>query len=327
MLSGLKVPADPRLLVGLATGDDAGVYLLNSETALIQTVDFFTPMVDEPFAFGRIAAANALSDVYAMGGRPLLCMNLLCCPTGSMEDTVFREILEGGLDAIGEAGALLVGGHSVEDAELKYGLSVTGVVQPERLLTNAGARPGDVLLLTKPLGCGVLATALKGGLLPEAAEAALTRAMATLNRAPIAVLEGIPEELRAEVHACTDVTGFGLIGHAHEMAAASKTSLHIASAEVPLLPEALEMAGMGMIPAGAYRNRNHYRSVLHSTLPEDGVAAMLAFDPQTSGGLLLALSAAAAEALLLGLEAAGYGLPAALIGRVEATAAGRIFLE
>ena len=214
------MPVDPRLLVGLATGDDAGVYLLNSETALIQTVDFFTPMVDEPFAFGRIAAANALSDVYAMGGRPLLCMNLLCCPTGSMEDTVFREILEGGLDAIGEAGALLVGGHSVEDAELKYGLSVTGVVQPERLLTNAGARPGDVLLLTKPLGCGVLATALKGGLLPEAAEAALTRAMATLNRAPIAVLEGLPEELRAEVHACTDVTGFGLIGHAHEMAAA-----------------------------------------------------------------------------------------------------------
>ena len=135
------MPVDPRLLVGLATGDDAGVYLLNSETALIQTVDFFTPMVDEPFAFGRIAAANALSDVYAMGGRPLLCMNLLCCPTGSMEDTVFREILEGGLDAIGEAGALLVGGHSVEDAELKYGLSVTGVVQPERLLTNAGARP------------------------------------------------------------------------------------------------------------------------------------------------------------------------------------------
>ena len=322
------MPDDPRLLVGSSTSDDAGVYLLNETTALIQTVDFFTPMVDDPFAFGQIAAANALSDVYAMGGQPLLCMNLLCCPAEQMDASVFRRVLEGGLDKIKEAGALLVGGHSVEDQELKYGLAVTGAVAPEHLLTNAGAQVGDVLLLTKPLGCGILATALKGGLLPQSAEETMVTAMATLNRAPLAVLaqEGFAA-LRPQVHACTDITGFGLFGHAHEMAVASGVSLHVWARSLPLLPETLDMASMGMIPAGAYRNQEHYRSSAHSSLPEDAVEEMLGFDPQTSGGLLFSLSEQAAQALIVGLGELGYPLPVQIIGRVEEGPAGAIFIS
>ncbi len=322
------MPDDPRLLVGSSTSDDAGVYLLNETTALIQTVDFFTPMVDDPFAFGQIAAANALSDVYAMGGQPLLCMNLLCCPAEQMDASVFRRVLEGGLDKIKEAGALLVGGHSVEDQELKYGLAVTGAVAPEHLLTNAGAQVGDVLLLTKPLGCGILATALKGGLLPQSVEETMVTAMATLNRAPLAVLaqEGFAA-LRPQVHACTDITGFGLFGHAHEMAVASGVSLHVWARSLPLLPETLDMASMGMIPAGAYRNQEHYRSSAHSSLPEDAVEEMLGFDPQTSGGLLFSLSEQAAQALIVGLGELGYPLPVQIIGRVEEGPAGAIFIS
>ncbi len=316
------------MLVGSTTNDDAGVYLLNEETALVQTVDFFTPMVDDPFAFGQIAAANALSDVYAMGGRPLLCMNLLCCPAGSMDESVFRQVLEGGLDKIREAGALLVGGHSVEDTELKYGLAVTGVVAPQRLLTNSGARPGDVLLLTKPLGCGILATALKGGLLTAAAEAALIAAMATLNRAPLEVLaQERFSVLRGEIHACTDITGFGLFGHGHEMAMASGVSLHIEAGRLPLLPETRELAALGMIPAGAYRNQEHYRAFLRSTLPGDALEILLGFDPQTSGGLLFSLSPEAAEAVIAGLQNFGYPLPVAPIGTVEDGPAGTIFVS
>lgn len=304
------------------------MYLLNETTALIQTVDFFTPMVDDPFAFGQIAAANALSDVYAMGGQPLLCMNLLCCPAEQMDASVFRRVLEGGLDKIKEAGALLVGGHSVEDQELKYGLAVTGAVAPEHLLTNAGAQVGDVLLLTKPLGCGILATALKGGLLPQSVEETMVTAMATLNRAPLAVLaqEGFAA-LRPQVHACTDITGFGLFGHAHEMAVASGVSLHVWARSLPLLPETLDMASMGMIPAGAYRNQEHYRSSAHSSLPEDAVEEMLGFDPQTSGGLLFSLSEQAAQALIVGLGELGYPLPVQIIGRVEEGPAGAIFIS
>ncbi len=328
MLCGLKLPDDPRLLVGSTTNDDAGVYLLNETTALIQTVDFFTPMVDDPLAFGQIAAANALSDVYAMGGRPLLCMNLLCCPTGSMDETVFRQVLEGGLDKIREAGALLVGGHSVEDQELKYGLAVTGTVAPEHLLTNAGAQAGDVLLLTKPLGCGILATALKGGLLPQNAEEVMITAMATLNQAPLAVLaQERFSALRGEIHACTDITGFGLFGHGHEMAAASGVSLHIEAGRLPLLPETRELAALGMIPAGAYRNQEHYRAFLRSSQPEDALEELFGFDPQTSGGLLFALSPRAAEAMIAGLQSLAYPLPIARIGTVGDGPAGTIFFS
>lgn len=304
------------------------MYLLDGNTALIQTVDFFTPMVDDPCAFGQIAAANALSDVYAMGGGPLLCMNLLCCPAGSMDESVFRRVLEGGLDKIREAGALLVGGHSVEDPELKYGLAVTGTVAPQHLLTNAGAQAGDVLLLTKPLGCGILATALKGGLLSPETEKNLVTAMATLNKAPLTVLaQDSFAALRSEVHACTDITGFGLFGHGHELAAASGVCLHIGANSLPLLPEALDMAAMGMIPAGAYRNQEHYRSFVSSSLPEGAVEEMLGFDPQTSGGLLLSLSVQAAEALLAGLEDIRYPLPYALIGEVGEGPVGTIFFS
>ncbi len=316
------------MLVGSSTSDDAGVYLLNETTALIQTVDFFTPMVDDPFAFGQIAAANALSDVYAMGGQPLLCMNLLCCPAERMDASVFRRVLEGGLDKIKEAGALLVGGHSVEDQELKYGLSVTGTVAPQHLLTNAGAQAGDVLLLTKPLGCGILATALKGGLLPHNAEEAMITAMATLNQAPLNVLaQQRFTALRREVHACTDITGFGLFGHGHELAAASGVSLHISAKSLPLLPEALDMAAMGMIPAGAYCNQKHYRRFVRSSLATDAVEEMLGFDPQTSGGLLLALSKKAADALIAGLNELGYGLPVQIIGQVQDGPAGTICIS
>ena len=190
------------------------MYRLNETTALIQTVDFFTPIVDDPYDFGRIAAANALSDVYAMGGRPLLCMNILACPVKTMAESVFRQVVEGGLAKSREAGALLVGGHSIEDDELKYGLSVTGLVHPERVLLNSGARPGDVLLLTKPLGTGILSTAIKGGLAGGDTAGALVELMATLNRLPIALLDE-DEALRAGVHGCTDITGFGLVGHLH----------------------------------------------------------------------------------------------------------------
>lgn len=304
------------------------MYLLNEETALIQTVDFFTPMVDDPFVFGQIAAANALSDVYAMGGQPLLCMNILCCPTDSMDASILRQVLAGGLDKIKEAGALLVGGHSVEDPELKYGLAVTGTVMPQHLLSNAGARPGDVLLLTKPLGSGILATALKGGLLSGGAEKAMVEAMIGLNRMPVELLAHERfTALRSEVHACTDITGFGLFGHGYEMAAASGVSLHLEAARLPLLPESLEMASMGMIPASAYRNQEHYRAFLHSSLPEDALEELVAFDPQSSGGLLFSLNQTAADAMLAGLQELGYKFFAHIIGRVAEGPAGTIYFS
>ncbi len=265
-MCGLDLPVDPNLLVGTATCDDAGVYRLDAETALIQTVDFFTPIVDDPYDFGRIAAANSLSDVYAMGGRPLLCMNILACPVKTMAQEVFRQVVEGGLAKIKEAGALLVGGHSIEDAELKYGLSVTGLVHPDRILRNSGALPGDVLVLTKPLGTGILSTAIKGGLATAAMTSALVDLLATLNRLPIEIITQ-NEQLRTKVHGCTDITGFGLAGHLHELAEASGVSIHVAMDTLPVLPQALDYAGMGIIPEGAYRNKSYYSPWVRSALP------------------------------------------------------------
>lgn len=313
------------MLVGIETCDDAGVYRLNDNTALVQTVDFFTPIVDDPYDFGRIAAANSLSDVYAMGGRPLLCMNILACPVQSMEPSVVRQVVAGGLSVIREAGALLVGGHSVEDAELKYGLSVTGLVHPQRVLRNGGARPGDVLVLTKPLGTGILATAIKGGLTDAATERQLVALLTTLNRLPMEIIGG-DEALRSGVHGCTDVTGFGLFGHAHEMAKASGLSLRLDRQALPILPKALGFVEMGIIPAGTYRNRNHYRQWVAAGLPEMDGLEMLGYDPQTSGGLLLAMERGAARRLLDELPRRGYLPECRVIGEAHPGEPGLICL-
>jgi selenide,water dikinase len=319
------LPRDPNLLVGSETCDDAGVYRLNPTTALIQTLDFFTPIVDDPYDFGRIAAANALSDVYAMGGRPLLCMNILGCPTKTMENSVFRRVIEGGLEKIKEAGALLVGGHSIEDPELKYGLSVTGLVHPEQVLLNSGARPGDVVLLTKPLGTGILSTALKGGLTGTETERRLVELMATLNRLPMDILNG-DQELRAGVHGCTDITGFGLFGHLHEMAEASGVSIHLDPARLPILPEVRDFADMGIIPEGAYRNQTFYSQWVRSVLPPMDSLELIAYDPQTSGGLLMALDARTATRLLTALQQQGYEPECRVIGSVRGTDPGLVFM-
>lgn len=319
------MPRDLNLLVGTETCDDAGVYRLNPTTALIQTLDFFTPIVDDPYDFGRIAAANALSDVYAMGGKPLLCMNILACPAKTMDPSVFRRVVEGGLEKIKEAGALLVGGHSIEDPELKYGLSVTGLVHPERVLRNGGARAGDVVLLTKPLGTGILSTAIKGGLASLDTERELVELMATLNRLPMEILNE-DEALRASVHGCTDITGFGLLGHLHEMAEASRVSIHLDQTKLPILPGAHDFADMGIIPEGAYRNRTFYSPWVRSALPEMASLEMIAYDPQTSGGLLLAMEPTAAEQLLAALAQQGYGPECRIIGSVRATDPGLVFL-
>ncbi len=264
-----------------------------------------------------------------MGGRPLLCMNILACPVQSMEETVFRRVVEGGLDKIREAGALLVGGHSIEDTELKYGLAVTGIVHPDRVLLNSGARPGDLLVLTKPLGTGILATAIKGGLAGEETEKGLVETMAALNRLPAEIVASDTFRHRPEpaVHACTDITGFGLAGHAHEMAAASGVAIHLDSSRLPMLPEVAEFVEMGIIPEGAYTNHRHYAPWFSSRLAPDSVAEMVVFDPQTSGGLLMALAPAAAQLLVERLRGEDPGSAAVVIGEVREGRQGAVVLE
>ncbi len=320
---------DDNLIVGSETCDDAGVYRLDETTALIQTLDFFTPIVDDPYAFGQITAANALSDVYAMGGRPLLCMNILACPVRTMEERIFRRVVEGGLDKIREAGALLVGGHSIEDTELKYGLAVTGVVHPDRVLLNSGARPGDLLVLTKPLGTGILATAIKGGLAGDETERLLVEVMAALNRVPAGIVadEAFRREPEVAVHGCTDITGFGLAGHAHEMAAASRVAIHLDASRLPVLPGVADFVTMGIIPEGAYTNRRHYGPWFGSRLAPESVEETVVFDPQTSGGLLFALTPAAARLLLDRMRAQSPASPAAIIGEVREGESGTVVLE
>ncbi len=305
--------------MGSETCDDAGVYKLNETTALIQTVDFFTPIVDDPHAFGMITAANALSDVYAMGGKPLLCMNILACPVKKMDNQVFRQVIEGGLVKIKEAGALLVGGHSIEDDELKYGLSVTGTVHPDHILLNSGALPGDVLVLTKPIGTGILSTALKGGLLEEGIEEQIVTVMATLNRLPAEIVgqEDFADDPALAAHGCTDITGFGLFGHLHEMAEASGVSMRLQAAELPVLAGTMDAANMGMIPEGAYTNQKFYQQWVSCTLEESDPLIMVGYDPQTSGGLLFSMPTAGAERLLAELAARGDN-QAWIIGEVLA---------
>jgi len=291
VLRQLPVTEDVNLMIGLHTSDDAAVYKISDELAIIQTVDFFTPVVDDPYAFGQIAAANALSDVYAMGGRPLMALNIVCFPNCLSQD-VLVEILKGGADKVREAKAIIVGGHTVQDDEPKYGLSVTGLVHPNELITNAGAKPGDLLILTKPLGTGIISTARKADLAPPESCNASVKHMSTLNEKVSLAMK------KAGAHACTDITGFSLLGHAAEMAAASGVSLTFRLPDIPLLPEVLELASMGLIPAGAYQNHDFLKEQV-SFDPDAGPAQKaVLFDPQTSGGLLIAVEEKKAGELL-----------------------------
>ena len=320
MVSTLKVKPDPRLIVGFETRDDAGVYKISNDTALIQTLDFFTPIVDNPFDFGLIAAANALSDVYAMGGHPLTAMNIVCFPSESLPESVLQETLAGGLEKIHEAGATLVGGHSVEDAEFKYGLSLTGRVHPDRILTNAKARKNDRLILTKPIGTGILATAIKGKLATKKTTRNLVTVTSELNKYAAEII------LKFEPSAATDITGFGLAGHVHEMAAAAKMQLTLYSEKVPLIEEVLDFARMGMFPAGAYNNKKFFQTgvTIHSVV--DAVIADLMFDPQTSGGLLVSLSDAKSNDCLNALH--DQDIDARIIGEVSGTdPCGRVIIS
>lgn len=316
----MEFPEDPNLLVGLGRPDDAGVYKLRDDLAIIQTVDFFTPIVDDPYVFGQIAAANALSDVYAMGGQPLCAMNIACFPSKTMDIAVLHEILRGGLSKMREAGVVLAGGHTVEDLELKYGLSVTGVIHPEEILTNLGARPGDRLILTKPLGTGILTTAVKAGLLDADGSARMSAVMATLNRRAAELMES------CDVHACTDVTGFGLIGHAAEMVEDSPVGFIIRARALPLLPGLQGFCEMGLLPAGLYRNRDFRAPMVDMDPSVPAPLQDVLADPQTSGGLLIALAEGEAETLLERMHREGVP-DAAIIGEVVADAPGRIVVR
>lgn len=318
MLDGFKTHQDPRLIVGYDKSDDASVYVLDEQTALVQTTDFFPPIVDDPYLYGQIAAANALSDVYAMGGEPKLALNILCLSKDMTEHTV-QEILRGGYDKAYEAGAIITGGHTIQGAEPIYGLAVSGFVHPKHVLTNSGAQTGDVLILTKPLGVGVLTTAAKADLVDDDVLQRIYRQMAALNKDARDVM------VRYPAHCCTDVTGFALLGHCCEMALGSSCSIHLRAQDIPYHPEAYEMAEMGFIPAGAYRNRDFAQKHVHVC---DGISRAMqdiCYDPQTSGGLLMAIPEKAADACLKELRSR---IPsAAMIGYVTEAKEYAIYLE
>jgi selenide, water dikinase len=311
---------DPNLIVGMDRPDDAGVYKITRDLALILTLDFFTPIVDDPYDFGQIAVANALSDVYAMGGRPLLAMNIICFPEKTMDIAILQEILRGGSDKMVEAGVLLVGGHSVDDPEIKYGLSVTGTVHPDKVLKNTGGMPGDAVILTKPLGCGIISTAIKAGIASPAAENKIIASMKNLNRKAAEAMEAF------DVHACTDVTGFGLLGHACEMIEGTDLGLKIHSSLVHVFPDAQEYARMGLIPGGAYRNREFRTKMVDVQQGISDELVMTLFDPQTSGGLLIVLPGNDAEKLVLQLREGGVE-EAAIIGEITDSHPSTIVVE
>jgi selenide,water dikinase len=302
-------PSDENVIIGLDRADDAGVYRIGDELALIQTVDFFTPIVDDPYWFGQIAAANALSDVYAMGGTPKTAMNLVAFPAKQMDLTILRQIIQGGIDKLKEAGVVLIGGHSVEDKELKYGLSVTGFIHPARVLTKKKLRAGDRLVLTKPLGTGIVNTAIKANMAPAKLTDRVTRLMAVLNRDAAGIMTDF------NVNACTDVTGFGLLGHLAEMVCGSGTSARVDSGKVPVIAEALEFASMGLIPAGAHKNRAFREEMIAFAETVPRTLQDVLFDPQTSGGLLISISENQAGALVEALKDRGIG-DAAQIGEI-----------
>ncbi len=295
-------------MVGSDTFDDAGVFKLNDETALIQTLDFFTPIVDDPYWFGQIAASNALSDVYAMGGKPLTAMNIVCFPSKKLPLEMLAEILKGGFDKVAEAGALMLGGHSVEDDEPKYGLSVTGIVHPDKIKTNSAAKVGDKLVLTKPLGTGVISTALKGEVITQDQAKHALIIMAQLNSSAAELSQDY------NVNACTDITGFGFLGHAYEMAAASKVGMNLYYSHIPFLDSAKELAAEGMVPGGAYRNRDYLKKCVEISSSISELESILLFDPQTSGGLLMSVPAQLTENLIIELNK--RGITADIVGEV-----------
>jgi selenide, water dikinase len=312
VLGDLPVSSDPRVLVDYRTSDDAGVYRFGEDRALVQTVDFFTPVVDDPFAYGRIAAANALSDIYAMGGRPLTALAIAGFPKDA-DRAILSAIFRGGLQALGEAGVALLGGHTVQDQEIKFGYAVTGEVDPRRVWTNAGAQPGDRLILTKAIGTGVIATAIKFGRAAVSVSDAAIASMVVLNRAAADALAALPD---GSVHGCTDITGFGLAGHASEMALASGCVLEIDVNAVPLLDGALELVD-GNTPGGGRTNQSHFAAAIRvAKTPADPRRVQLLYDPQTSGGLLVAVADSAADEAMAAIERAG--VPAYLVGRVTA---------
>ena len=318
LLEDIRVHHDPNLIVGFDKSDDASVYKVSDELAVVQTVDFFPPIDDDPYTFGQIAATNALSDIYAMGAEPKLCLNIMAVPE-SMPREAVHALLRGGYDKVYEAGALITGGHSIHDDEPKYGLAVTGFAHPDKILTNAGARAGDVLFLTKPLGIGVATTAARAGLVSEETRNYAVRLMTTLNKSARDAM------VRYRVHACTDVTGFGLLGHALEMAQGSGLAAEIDTAQIVFLPEALELARMGVLPAGLYRNRSFAEASVEAGGVELAVQDLL-YDPQTAGGLLIAVNPDDADALQKELE---KNVPCAQrIGRLRAyTGGARITLR
>jgi len=305
--------------VGIETAEDAGVYKLTEDLAIVQTVDFFTPIVDDPYTFGQVAVANSLSDVYAMGGKPVVAMNIICFPINKMDISVLQEILKGGLEKMREAGVLLVGGHSVEDNELKYGLSVTGTIHPEKVVKNKGARIGDKLILTKPLGTGIINTAVKGGVADERSTAQSIECMITLNKKAAELMTEVG------VHACTDVTGFGLLGHACEMIDGEDVGMVIYSSAVPVLPGTEEYAIMGLIPGGTIRNRDFRLPMIERAANISDEQLLILFDAQTSGGLLISVPPANAPVLLNKLHREGVK-EAAIIGEIIEEPTGKIII-
>jgi selenide,water dikinase len=318
-MCGLPVQEDYNLLVGLGKADDAGVYRLNDDIAVVQTVDFIAPIVDDPYSFGMVAAANSLSDVYTMGGKAVTAMNLVCFPSDKMDITILSSILNGALDKLNEARVALVGGHSVKNDDLKFGLSVTGVVDPKKVITSSGAREGDVIILTKPIGIGIMTTAIKAGLVDSSVESRLIKQMVMLNKKAAEIMVAF------RVNSCTDITGFGLIGHAFKMAENSEVSIEIFTDKVPFINGALEFCRMGMIPRGAYSNRNFYAAEVDKNDVKEELMDLF-YDPQTSGGLFISIPQQKAEEMLDCIKQAGYE-EAAIVGRVLKNGENRIILR
>jgi selenide,water dikinase len=300
--------------------DDAGVYKISDDLAIIQTIDFFTPIVDNPYDFGQIAVANALSDVYAMGGKPLTAMNVVCFPIKKLDISVLQDILKGGIDKMMEAGVILVGGHSIDDAELKYGLSVTGVVHPEKMIANDGARVGDKLILTKPLGTGIISTALKAGKVNKDLVAVITKSMATLNKIASEHMQ------KVGVNACTDITGFGFLGHACQLIENSDTGMKVNSRSIPVFAEVAEFAKKGLCPGGLRRNMEFYGKLVEFSGQVPDYMRDILLDPQTSGGLLISVAAEKAELLLSRLKKAGIS-EVAIVGEIISQPAGKIIVK